>query len=511
MLKSLKIIMEHNRTINWKADPVKFDLQGLLAYMPFLRAYLRKLQDGTLHNRQEMAAHLEFLIEFLDKEYRDMLLEAESLKASAQVTFRCLWALFIPGSILLTRCPITQDICAVKLVDMQEVEPFEDREVMSRHCALRCEYISIQSCRPGFSEEIVKIPEFNGARRIQDLGAYPLETVKDFINQAEDLSRRGRRHWDLACKNWCHMQYQAIAFRQERKKRIRKTFVESRVIIDQEMYDVYHPKVATPGHETDLDGNEMNSHSRLELHNEEFMLLSPRCTDCLCQIENGLPVQVKKTILALAKTQKEHEIHFDDFVVGKGRGLIFNLDGPPGIGKTLTAEATSEVMRSPLYTIGAGDLGTTAGDLDRVLSMISILSDRWKAVVLIDEADVFLERRTSKDIHRNAMVAVFLRQLEYYPGILFLTTNRVEVFDEAMVTRIQVSLSYRTLTADAREHLWSAFTSSGSALTLEQREFLREIALNGREIKNIVKVATALAAHDKHVLEFKHLLQAFRF
>ncbi len=31
------------------------------------------------------------------------------------------------------------------------------------------------------------------------------------------------------------------------------------------------------------------------------------------------------------------------------------------------------------------------------------------------------------DIHRNALVSIFLRQLEYFQGILFLTTNRVEV------------------------------------------------------------------------------------
>ena len=49
---------------------------------------------------------------------------------------------------------------------------------------------------------------------------------------------------------------------------------------------------------------------------------------------------------------------------------------------------------------------------------------RWEAVLLLDEADVFLEARSTHDLERNKLVSIFLRVLEYYEGILFLTTNR---------------------------------------------------------------------------------------
>ena len=62
--------------------------------------------------------------------------------------------------------------------------------------------------------------------------------------------------------------------------------------------------------------------------------------------------------------------------------------------------------------VGAGDLGTTAYELDEALTTLFALASAWKAIVLIDEADVFLERRDVHDLVRNAMVAVFLRQLE---------------------------------------------------------------------------------------------------
>jgi hypothetical protein len=65
-----------------------------------------------------------------------------------------------------------------------------------------------------------------------------------------------------------------------------------------------------------------------------------------------------------------------------------------------------------LYVVGAGDLGTSAALLDANLTRIFNISANWGAVVLIDEADVFLEERSFHDLERNAMVAVFLRQLE---------------------------------------------------------------------------------------------------
>lgn len=70
------------------------------------------------------------------------------------------------------------------------------------------------------------------------------------------------------------------------------------------------------------------------------------------------------------------------------------------------------MTRRPLYTVSAGDLGTLANELDRALTVVFALAFRWKAVVLIDEADVFLVKRDIGDIVRNAMVSVFLRQLE---------------------------------------------------------------------------------------------------
>lgn len=114
----------------------------------------------------------------------------------------------------------------------------------------------------------------------------------------------------------------------------------------------------------------------------------------------------RKDLLQSLVESHHRELGFDDFIKGKGHGLVINLFGPPGVGKTFSAEATSEHVKRPLYIVGAGDLGTTASTLDAALERVFDVATAWKAIVLIDEADVFLEQRSLHDLERNAMVAV---------------------------------------------------------------------------------------------------------
>ena len=81
------------------------------------------------------------------------------------------------------------------------------------------------------------------------------------------------------------------------------------------------------------------------------------------------------------------------------------LNGPPGVGKTLTAEAVAETMKVPLYSVSAGDLGIDPGRVERRLLEVFRVANAWKAVVLLDEADIFLEKRRMEDLQRNELVS----------------------------------------------------------------------------------------------------------
>jgi len=118
-----------------------------------------------------------------------------------------------------------------------------------------------------------------------------------------------------------------------------------------------------------------------------------------------LPNNEKDLLLAFAEGQANGNSKFDDFIQGKGKGIVMLLSGAPGVGKTLTAESVAETMRLPLYVMSAGELGTYSENLERVLKDVLEKCSMWKAILLLDEADVFLEARTTSDLQRNAMVS----------------------------------------------------------------------------------------------------------
>ncbi|KAJ7121717.1 P-loop containing nucleoside triphosphate hydrolase protein [Mycena epipterygia] len=221
-----------------------------------------------------------------------------------------------------------------------------------------------------------------------------------------------------------------------------------------------------------------------------------------------LPADRKTLLRSLVEAHHE-EAGFDDFVKGKGTVLVVNLFGPPGVGKTFSAEATSEHVKRPLYVIGGGDLGTRAADLDMALERVFDVATCWKAIVLIDEADVFLERRSLHDLERNAMVAIFLRHVEYYRGILFLTTNRVQAFDEAFLSRIHVALHFAELSEASRAQVWRAFIGRAGVQGVDDAQIaqLARRDVNGRQIKNAVRTAHSLALGRKEQVGLRHFLE----
>lgn len=262
------------------------------------------------------------------------------------------------------------------------------------------------------------------------------------------------------------------------------------------------------------------------------------------------------------------DLGFDDFVQGKGQGLIINLFGPPGVGKTLSAEATSERVHRPLYVVGGGDLGTKASDVDAELTRVFDIATSWKAIVLIDEArrglfsapspytdQIAIDRRMCSWNAAPSMTLrgtpwsqscefqlllyppyysyrspprnfLSLRHIEYYRGILFLTTNRITAFDPAFLSRIHVALHFGELSLEARAHVWRAFlrkagvnltvpksssstpsTASGPS-SVEEDELVRRLAtreVNGRQIKNACRTAQSLAYSRGEPLAVGHL------
>jgi len=186
-----------------------------------------------------------------------------------------------------------------------------------------------------------------------------------------------------------------------------------------------------------------------------------------------------------------------DPIVSKGEGCTILCYGPPGTGKTLTAESIAEKLHAPLWSLSVSELGTTADNLESHLVKVLDVATTWSAVLLLDEADVYLEKRSSFDLTRTAMTGIFLRNLEYYRGVLFLTTNRIVTFDEAFRSRINMILYYE-INRDDRRKIWSTILSRINMENIadDQLDRFSEHELNGRDIRNVVHRATILSKND---------------
>jgi len=202
--------------------------------------------------------------------------------------------------------------------------------------------------------------------------------------------------------------------------------------------------------------------------------------------------------------------------------------GPPGVGKTSTAETIAIATRKPLFSVSVADVGTKAKHVESNLSRIFSLATKWQAILLIDEADVFLESRgrgnAIRSTDKNALVSVFLRVLEYYQGIMFLTTNQIAEFDVAIPSRIHVAIRYESLKTDQMEAIFDGFLDKLDRQGLiedrdEITEWLEEVVykegFDGRQIRNIVTTALGLARAETTYhkqggkLSKKHMKRAF--
>lgn len=142
-----------------------------------------------------------------------------------------------------------------------------------------------------------------------------------------------------------------------------------------------------------------------------------------------------------------------DIVEGKSVGNIIMCVGSPGLGKTLTAEVYAEVIERPLYSIHAGALGTNADDIEKNLRTILTRAKRWNCVLLLDEADVFVMQRGAS-LTQNAIVAEFLRTLEYFDGLMFMTSNRGSDIDEAIIPRCAAIIHYDVPEKSDAQKIW---------------------------------------------------------
>lgn len=195
----------------------------------------------------------------------------------------------------------------------------------------------------------------------------------------------------------------------------------------------------------------------------------------------------------------------EDIIQGKSGGIIVMASGAPGIGKTLTAEVYSEFAERPLYVVQSSQLGVSINDLEEKLKKVLQRAVKWKAILLIDEADVYIHER-GDDLVQNAVVGVFLRVLEYYRGILFMTSNRGTIVDDAIMSRCTAHIRYPMPSAEDLIKIWGILAKQYKADITE--EVIKQLVehfpnISGRDVKTMLKLANMLSKRSKKPIDLE--------
>ncbi|KAJ1554820.1 hypothetical protein HK096_001286 [Nowakowskiella sp. JEL0078] len=565
------ILQEYNKTVDKlietqkiSTDTISFDSKARLARyqaMEFFSVVGFQVLNQSLH---VTVVGLDELVHSIEKLNREKLSDYSAQISSGMVNFEALGELFKPGTLVSGVTSLgSGGIRAGFLVRSGFFE--ESRTLFGKEKCFRLEL----ECIVGFGRYFIMIrfeEVFSGwsgakVKAIKELPYFPFEE-----SDVKVFNERGDKYINLIHGkseeiNGCRfVQYRSGGFyphRQQKRSQIVASSSTGRIVIDcergltlghfpsQGSDEVTLAMMNAANRYKRMMGDALFSNATTSPPNADSLLLFTEIPESLRPLlwpalvgfsfstkgwghvlvdsldeiafnDNAFDLLVleperKRLIKALVMFGgKVTQAKFQDIVSGKAGGSVFLLHGPPGVGKTLTAEAIAELLRRPLYYVTMGELGTDPEEMEKRLGSVLELCDGWDAIVIIDEADVFLEKRASgsaSDVVRNAMVCVMLRLIEYHQGILFLTTNRVLTFDPAFESRVTVALKYDHLGVNAREQVWRNLIANLIDIEVGPINFekLAEEVLNGRQIKNTVRLALALAVDEGSPLTQKQI------
>lgn len=204
-----------------------------------------------------------------------------------------------------------------------------------------------------------------------------------------------------------------------------------------------------------------------------------------------------------------------DIISNKGNGTVVILEGPPGCGKTLTTEVYSELMEKPLYKISSGQLGVDAKDMDNNLYEVLRRASRLGCILLIDECETFVRKR-GNDLIQNAIITTFLRKIEYFDGIMFLTSNKIKDIDDAILSRCIAAIKYEPPTEENAKKIWRVLAKQFDLYDQVNDELINILVkvfpnAVGRDIKELLKLTARFCTGLNKQIDVQSFLTCAQF
>jgi SpoVK/Ycf46/Vps4 family AAA+-type ATPase len=158
----------------------------------------------------------------------------------------------------------------------------------------------------------------------------------------------------------------------------------------------------------------------------------------------------------------------------RGHGTLC-FYGAPGTGKTALAEHLAKAVGRPLIIKQASDLMSKyVGETEQNMAAMFKEAEAEKAILLLDEADSFLQdRRSAQRTYEVTEVNEMLQGMERFDGIFVCTTNLLDRLDQAALRRFTFKIKFMPLTSDQRERMFITEALAGDATLMTSEIRLR--------------------------------------
>lgn len=215
-----------------------------------------------------------------------------------------------------------------------------------------------------------------------------------------------------------------------------------------------------------------------------------------------MPAALKDEVEALVQLESHRNLVHQQWGVGRhlsyGKGVVVLLEGVPGTGKTMCAEAMAQALRRPLIRVTSSTLldkyvGGTESKIQGAFAKAQSLG----AVLLFDEVDSIVgSRSASGPRHENSAINTMLTELERFDGFVVMTTNLPDRLDAALDRRLTARLSLPMPDAEGRALIWRGMFSEETPLEgeIDFEALGRRHVLSGGLIKTAALRAAFAAA-----------------
>lgn len=359
----------HDVIGNYPGDPI--DASDVRIDSPYhsLFHYRKQLEaEGAkrFESDDESRAHLDMLLGWVRTRFESEIAAYEKVMSGdvKAISYDKLWTIFPPGT--LASMKMNKEDRAFRVRRVWYDDDDEDEPALN----VNLEYVDYDGDKLGTRRTNGAIRKFPGTQQLKEIPVLPLDLLEDVDEIRPKLLERGRKFEGFVGQHF--MQYDGIAYKQTFDGLMRFS-VSGRVMVDCK---THHRLEANSGFSVS-DFDERKDEEDRKLSDEEAMLASPRVRGYSFSVKKFLefsvellePIKwntrcfdnlvldagVKKTMQALVSVHSQERDSFDDIVEGKGQGLVCVLHGPPGVGKTLTAECVAEYVKRPLYMVSSGD------------------------------------------------------------------------------------------------------------------------------------------------------------